>query len=81
MRAKLARGSRRRIALGQHMLVSEAIADRVIAVCSLSPGNRVLEIGTGFGILTRRLAESKALVTSYEIDEQIFEQTKKSFVQ
>jgi 16S rRNA (adenine1518-N6/adenine1519-N6)-dimethyltransferase len=59
------------------MLVSPAIAERLIGCCNLGPGSRVFEIGAGRGILTQRLAERTSLVKSFEIDRNLFEVTKK----
>ena len=47
---------RRRKALGQHFLIDENIADRIVAVAEIRPGERILEIGPGRGVLTERLA-------------------------
>jgi len=76
MEKRLARKRRRRISLGQHMLSSNLAADKVVAACNLSPEDRVLEIGTGLGVLTGRLAEKAAFVRSFEIDSQFFVQAK-----
>jgi len=62
---------------GQHMLVSTAIADHFISSCNLGQNSRVLEIGSGRGILTQRLAEKAAFVKSFEVDQALFEATKK----
>lgn len=49
--------SRRRKAMGQHFLTDGRIADRIVAAADLDPtSDAVLEIGSGTGILTRRLA-------------------------
>ena len=77
MEKRLAKKRRRRISLGQHMLASDLVADRVVGACDVSPEDRVLEIGTGRGVLTRRLAEEAAFVQSFEIDSQLFGNAKK----
>ena len=53
---------RRRKALGQHFLVDEKLADRIVAAAVIAPGERILEIGPGRGILTERLAPLGKLV-------------------
>src|SRR5579862_1324605 len=78
METKHAKSRRRRISLGQHMLMSETVADKLVEACSLSQSARVLEIGTGLGVLTSRLAEKSAFVKSFEIDEHLFETVRKS---
>ncbi|MCH2417117.1 MAG: 16S rRNA (adenine(1518)-N(6)/adenine(1519)-N(6))-dimethyltransferase RsmA [Candidatus Poseidoniia archaeon] len=53
---------RRRKALGQHFLVDDNIADRIVAAAEIAPGERILEIGPGRGVLTERLAPLGKLV-------------------
>ncbi|HJP43816.1 MAG TPA: rRNA adenine N-6-methyltransferase family protein, partial [Candidatus Poseidoniia archaeon] len=45
---------RRRKALGQHFLVDEKLADSIVAAAEIAPGERILEIGPGRGVLTER---------------------------
>ena len=54
--------------LGQNFLVDRRIVSRIIAAADLSPGDTVLEIGSGRGILTRPLAERTASLTAVELD-------------
>lgn len=56
---------------GQHWLKSEAILDQIIAASQLSPDDRVLEIGPGTGILTKRLVELASRVVAVEIDRDL----------
>jgi 16S rRNA (adenine1518-N6/adenine1519-N6)-dimethyltransferase len=58
-------------ALGQHLLRSGEIADRIVSEAQISVTDLVLEIGTGLGILTRRLAEKADRVRTYEIDPEM----------
>jgi len=60
------------------MLMSQSVADDVISAANLSSEDRVLEIGTGSGMLTKRLASLSKLVKSYEIDEMLFEKARRS---
>jgi 16S rRNA (adenine1518-N6/adenine1519-N6)-dimethyltransferase len=53
---------------GQNFLVSEAVAERLVALAGVEPGDRVLEIGTGLGVLTRALARRGARVVTLEVD-------------
>lgn len=56
---------------GQHFLVNGRVADRIVASADLAPGDTVLEIGPGRGILTGRLLESVQQVTAVEIDRDL----------
>ena len=57
--------------LGQNFLVDRRIVSRIIAAADLSPGDTVLEIGPGRGILTRPLAERTATLTAIELDDDL----------
>ena len=53
---------------GQNFLVDVALARRLVELAGVAPGDRVIEIGTGLGALTRALAERDARVWSLEVD-------------
>lgn len=55
--------------LGQNFLTSQDILDKTAQGAELSNG--VLEIGPGFGVLTKTLAENSPKVVSVEIDERL----------
>src|SRR5208337_2357565 len=40
---------------GQNFLVQPAVADRIVAAARLGPGDQVIEIGPGLGILSERI--------------------------
>lgn len=61
------RRSRRR-ALGQHYLVDEKVADRMVSLAEVGRDETVLEIGTGRGVLTKRLLPICRRVEAYEVD-------------
>jgi 16S rRNA (adenine1518-N6/adenine1519-N6)-dimethyltransferase len=52
----------------QHFMVNRRTVERIVELASLSSGDTVLEIGAGTGILTERLARTKARVIAVEID-------------
>lgn len=62
-----------RARLDQHFLVCEQTADRIVAATGIRPGERILEVGPGRGVLTRRLLKAGAEVTAVEIDEGLCE--------
>jgi 16S rRNA (adenine1518-N6/adenine1519-N6)-dimethyltransferase len=56
---------------GQHWLKSEAALDAIVAAAAVRKGDRVLEIGPGTGILTRRLLPLAEAVLAVEIDRDL----------
>jgi 16S rRNA (adenine1518-N6/adenine1519-N6)-dimethyltransferase len=61
-------GQRPRKALGQHFLTRPDVAQRIVDLARLEPGDRVLEIGPGLGALTDILAARAAALWLVEID-------------
>jgi 16S rRNA (adenine1518-N6/adenine1519-N6)-dimethyltransferase len=62
--------------LGQHFLVDENILGVIGRLAKLEPGDVVLEIGPGLGVLTRYLADRVARVHAVEIDASLEPQLK-----
>ena len=58
-------------ALGQHFLVDRNVLGVIGRLAELAPGDVVLEIGPGLGVLTRYLAERVAFVHAVEIDHSL----------
>jgi 16S rRNA (adenine1518-N6/adenine1519-N6)-dimethyltransferase len=54
--------------LGQHFLVDEQVLSRLISAVALTPGDTVIEVGPGLGILTRELAKGADRVIAVERD-------------
>ena len=54
--------------LGQNFLVHEHVLESILELLALKPDDLVLEIGPGFGALTRRLVERTAGVWAVEVD-------------
>ncbi|MGB9724938.1 MAG: 16S rRNA (adenine(1518)-N(6)/adenine(1519)-N(6))-dimethyltransferase RsmA [Nitrososphaeria archaeon] len=63
--------------LGQHFIVDPLYIERIISISEISSDDIVLEIGTGYGTLTKRLCEKAKIVISYEIDERLFDISQK----
>jgi len=66
-------GIRPKKGLGQNFLVSAENLDRIVAAAEVSACEAILEIGTGMGSLTERLAARAAHVVSVEIDKALYE--------
>jgi 16S rRNA (adenine1518-N6/adenine1519-N6)-dimethyltransferase len=57
---------------GQNFLVQGAVADRIVALAELHPGDEVVEIGPGLGILSERiLAAPVAMLHLVELDREL----------
>ncbi len=61
---------------GQNFLVDNRIADRQIEYASLSDKDVVLEIGAGYGVLTKRIAQKAKKVIAVEIDRSLADSLK-----
>lgn len=59
--------------LGQHFLVNEAVADRIVMAAGLSPDDFCFEIGAGMGVLTTRIACCAGTTVAVEIDGRLCE--------
>ena len=64
-------GTRRSRALGQNFLVDRNILDVIERLAELGPGDVVLEIGGGEGVLSERLAAAAAYVHVVEVDSRL----------
>ncbi|MGK7924597.1 MAG: 16S rRNA (adenine(1518)-N(6)/adenine(1519)-N(6))-dimethyltransferase RsmA [Spirulina sp.] len=71
--------TRPRKRFAQHWLRSEAVLEKIIDAAELKRCDRVLEIGPGTGILTRRLLEEIDALVSVEIDRDLCKKLVKSF--
>jgi len=54
--------------LGQNFLVDPSVAERLVTHAGVEPGDLVIEIGPGLGLLTRALAARAARVVAIEVD-------------
>ena len=65
---------------GQNFLIQSAIANRIVDTAALAPGDHVLEIGPGLGILSERIAAFRiARLTMVEIDPRLAARLKERF--
>lgn len=61
----------RRHALGQHFLVNDGVLRKIVAAIDPRPGDIIVEIGAGRGVLTAALAEKGARIIAVEKDERL----------
>jgi 16S rRNA (adenine1518-N6/adenine1519-N6)-dimethyltransferase len=63
--------------LGQHYLADASVVSSMISLAAIRQGERVLEIGTGTGALTRELVGLTVNLEGYEIDRESFEELQR----
>lgn len=64
---------------GQNFLTDGRVADRHVGYAGIEPGDRVLEVGPGLGILTQRLAEASGNLTCIELDDALADYIDKTY--
>jgi 16S rRNA (adenine1518-N6/adenine1519-N6)-dimethyltransferase len=69
---------RKRRSLGQHYLIDQSVIAKLVSLADIRRGERVLEIGTGQGAVTRVLAGVASSLEGYEIDEENLLTTKEA---
>jgi 16S rRNA (adenine1518-N6/adenine1519-N6)-dimethyltransferase len=62
---------RPRKSLSQNFLTDPEALDTIVAAAELSPGDRVVEVGPGLGVLTRRLLAAGVSVLAVELDPRL----------
>lgn len=63
--------------LGQHFLVDQKALDTIVATADLHPGEQVVEIGPGMGVLSQALLQAGVEVTAFEYDQEMVALLKK----
>ena len=71
MRLLAAHGLRPDTELGQHFLLDENLVDLAVREAGVGPGDTVLEVGAGLGVLTAALARAAGTVHAVEIDRRL----------
>ena len=66
-------------ASGQHFLRSSRLAAELVRVAGVAPGDLVVDVGAGSGVLTRALLEAGAQVTALELDAALAAQLRHRF--
>lgn len=64
---------RPRKSLSQNFLTDPEALDAIVGAAELQPGDRVVEVGPGLGVLTRRLLAAGASVLAVELDPRLAE--------
>jgi len=67
--------------LGQHFLIDYNIISKIVQSCNVKENDVVLEFGTGYGYLTKKIAEVVKMVYTYEIDTDLYSKAKSFLVQ
>jgi len=75
-----AAGVRPRKSRGQNFLIQPAIAERIVAAAAIAPGDEVVEIGPGLGILSDRILRAGVRrLWLVELDERLAERLESMF--
>ncbi len=69
-----------RKSLSQNHLADGAVLERIVEVADVSPGERIVEVGPGVGILTAQLLAAGASVTAVELDFRLAGHLRQRFV-
>ena len=64
---------------GQNFLCDEGYCSRIIELCDIKAGDRILEIGPGLGALTSLLSEKETVLTAVEIDKRLAEYIDRTY--
>ncbi|MGK7891110.1 MAG: 16S rRNA (adenine(1518)-N(6)/adenine(1519)-N(6))-dimethyltransferase RsmA [Leptolyngbyaceae cyanobacterium] len=64
---------------GQHWLKDEQILNHIVAAADVSGSDRILEIGPGTGLLTRRLVPYAERVVAVEVDRNLCKKLRAEF--
>jgi 16S rRNA A1518/A1519 N6-dimethyltransferase RsmA/KsgA/DIM1 with predicted DNA glycosylase/AP lyase activity len=67
----------RRRALGQHYLTDRSVLDLMVERAEIQKGQRVLEVGTGRGVVTRELCDIASSVEGFEVDAENYAATER----
>ena len=75
-----AAGVRPRKSRGQNFLVQPAIADRIVAAAAIAPGDEVVEVGPGLGILSDKILRAGVRrLWLVELDPRLAERLESAF--
>lgn len=72
---------RPRKSMGQNFLTDNNIVEKIDKAIDCPPGDVLLEVGGGYGVLTERLAKKDRLLTVVEMDHKLFAMLERKFGQ
>ena len=72
-------GLKARKSMSQNHLADGAVLERVLEVAAVQPGECIVEVGPGVGILTAQLLEAGASVTAVELDSRLVAHLRERF--
>ncbi len=64
-------GLRAKKGLGQNFLVDDAVLEQILQAADLQPGDTVIEVGPGLGLMTAELARRAGWVIAIELDNRL----------
>jgi 16S rRNA (adenine1518-N6/adenine1519-N6)-dimethyltransferase len=73
--------TRAKKSLGQHFLIDAGALRRIVDAADLSPGDTVIEVGPGLGVLTVELLERAGHVIAVELDDNLVHLLKNRFAE
>jgi 16S rRNA (adenine1518-N6/adenine1519-N6)-dimethyltransferase len=65
--------------LGQNLLVDSLYLNKIVQAAGITPGEVVVEVGAGLGVLTEALVQRGARVTTLEVDSGFFKVLEEKF--
>lgn len=65
--------------LGQNFLVEHGVVDRIVRASGIGPGDLVVEVGPGLGVLTGHLLQAGAQVVAIELDRDLVPHLRRTF--
>ncbi|MFA5124543.1 MAG: 16S rRNA (adenine(1518)-N(6)/adenine(1519)-N(6))-dimethyltransferase RsmA [Patescibacteria group bacterium] len=64
---------------GQNFLIDANIVKKIMVAAGVEPGEKILEVGPGLGVLTEELAKATDNLVAVELDERIISYIKTNF--
>ncbi len=65
--------------MGQNFLVERGVVERIVKTAKIAPGDHIIEVGPGLGILTAHLLQAGAKVDAIELDRELAAHMRATF--